>query len=98
MASSPVFVGQRVLIEVIYRLSGVPTDPQIVTCTAQSPTGTKSTLTYPNAAFIRRSAGQFEASFLVDVPGNWAFRAESAGIVDAVNEYILTVQASSLSI
>lgn len=92
-----VYVGQRVLIEVEFRLSGVPTDPTLVTCTARSPLGSTTTLSYPDDDFVRRSAGLFEASILVSDPGTWIFRSEGAGVVDAVNEYSLVVQQSGLS-
>lgn len=97
MATNPVFVGQRVLIEVEFRLKGVPTDPTLIVLTYRSPTGMSSSLTYPHVNFTRRSAGLFEASVLVDEPNTWVFRAEGAGVVDAVNEYTLDVQASGLT-
>jgi hypothetical protein len=92
-----VYVGQRILIETEFRLLGVPEDPTIVLCRAHSPNGSETTLTYPNEAFVRRRQGVFDASFLVDVPGTWIFRAEGAGVIDAVNEYTLDVQASGLN-
>jgi hypothetical protein len=94
MAYFPTFVGQRVLIETIFRLNGVPQDPNIVTLTASSPSGVVSTITYPAATYTRRSTGAYEGSVLVNEPGQWAFRAEGVGIVDAVNEYIVDVQPS----
>jgi hypothetical protein len=97
MTHFPTYVGQRVLIETIFRLNGVPTDPTIVLITSSSPSGTVSTITYPNANYIRRGVGAFEASILVDEPGQWAFRAEGAGVIDAVNECIVDVQASYVS-
>ena len=95
--ASTVFVGQRILIEIEFRLLGVPTDPSIVLCTSHAPSGTEAVLTYPNEAFIRRSDGLYEASFLVNEPSTWVFRAEGAGVVDAVNEYTVSVQASGLN-
>lgn len=92
-----VYIGQRILIEIEYRLSGVPTDPTLATITARSPAGSVSTLTYPDEDFVRRSAGLFEASILVDEPGTWVFRTEGAGVVDAVNEYTQVVLQSGLS-
>lgn len=97
MATNKVFVGQRILIEIEFRLNGVATDPTIATCSYRSPLGTQAILTYPNEAFIRRSEGLFEASILVDEPGTWVIRGEGAGIVDAVNEYAQEVLASGLS-
>ncbi len=93
----PVFVGQRILIEVEYRLNGVPTDPTIVQYTSRSPLGTVSTVTYPNVAFTRRSEGLYEASVLVNEAGTWVIRAEGAGVVDGVNELAQEVHASGLS-
>ncbi len=94
--ADPVFVGQRVLIEMIFRLDGVETDPTIVTCASRSPNGTQAVITYPYALLIQRSAGVYEASILVDTAGTWVFRASGVGVVDAVNEYTLSVQASGL--
>jgi hypothetical protein len=94
MVYFPTFVGQRVLVETIFRLDGVPTDPTIVTCTSKSPSGVVSTLTYPNASYTRRSVGAFEASILVNEAGRWAFRAVGDGVVDAVNELLIDVQPS----
>lgn len=93
----PTYVGQRVLIETVFRLNGVPTDPTVVLVTAKSPGGGQVTLTYPAAEFIRRDVGIFEASFLVADPGSWTFRVEGAGVVDAVNEMVLPVTASGVN-
>jgi hypothetical protein len=91
-----VFVGQNLLIECEFRLNGVPTDPSIVTVASRSPLGTYVVLTYPNANLIRRSTGLFEASIPASESGTWAFRAVGVGIVDAVNEFTMTVLASGV--
>lgn len=95
--ATPVFVGQRILIEIEYRLSGVPRDPTIVQYTSRSPGGTVSTVTYPNELLTRRSEGLYEASILVDESGTWIVRAEGAGVVDAVNEHVQAVLPSGLT-
>lgn len=92
-----VFEGQRILIEVEFRLNGVPTDPTVVTIASHSPTGVQSTVTYPADSFIKRSTGVYEASILVNEDGTWIFRAEGAGIVDAVNEFPQEVLASGFT-
>lgn len=94
--AAKVYEGQRILIEMEFRLNGVPTDPTIVTCTYRSPGGTQATLTYPNEALTRRTEGFFEASVLVDEAGTWIIRGEGAGIVDTVNEYPQEVLASGI--
>jgi hypothetical protein len=91
-----VFEGQRVQIEMEFRLFGVPTDPTIVQITARSPSGSNSVLTYPNADFVKRDTGLFDAAFVVDVPGTWYFRPSAAGIVDAVDVIALEVLASNV--
>jgi hypothetical protein len=94
MTYYPTYVGQRALIETTFRLNGVPTDPTIVSITSKSPVSSTEVMTaYPDTAgtFVRRSTGVYEASILVFEPGQWWFRVEGAGIVDAVNEYVLDV-------
>lgn len=97
MANNTVYVGQRVLIECIFRLNGVPTDPTIATLTSRSPvSNTQVSVTYPVATFVRRTTGEYEVAVIVDEPGQWVFRAEGAGIVDTVNEYVLDVHPSGI--
>lgn len=91
------FVGQRVLVECIFRLNGVPTDPTIVSVTSRSPiSSTQSSLVYPNENLIRRADGEYEAAVIVDEPGQWVFRAEGAGIVDTVYEIRVDVEESGI--
>lgn len=93
---NPVYVGQRMLVEIEYRLAGNPTDPTIAQYSYRSPSGTMATVTYPAETFVRRSEGLYEASILVDVAGTWVVRGEAAGVVDAVNELNQEVLASGL--
>jgi hypothetical protein len=90
------YVGQKVLIEVEFRLNGVPRDPTIATLTYRSPIGTQATIQYPTLDFTRRSEGLYEASILVEDEGTWVFRAVGTGIVDSVNEYTVDVLPSGL--
>lgn len=92
----PVYEGQRVRVEMRFRLNGVPTDPTIVQLTTKAPDGGTAVLTYPVEELTRRSLGFYEADVLVDSPGNWAFRAQASGVVDAVNELVLNVLASNV--
>jgi hypothetical protein len=93
--TDPYYVGQRVLLEIEFRLLGVPTDPTIVQITAKDPSdGSNITLTYPDVDLIRRDVGLFEAAFVVSSGGQWHFRVDAAGVVDAVTETSLEVLAS----
>lgn len=91
---SLVYTGQRVLVEIKMLLAGVPTDPTVARCLVRDPTGSTTTLTYPNEEFTRRDVGFFEANVTVDKPGVWHFRGEAAGVVDGVSETSITVQDS----
>lgn len=94
---SPFYAGQRILVEVEFRLLGVPTDPLIVQVFASNPRNKSiTTITYPSESLVRVGAGLYEAAILVDTPGQWHFRAEGAGIVDSVTETHLDVLASTI--
>lgn len=91
----PVYVGQRILVEAEFRLLGVPTDPTIVQVSSRNPvTGATVVLTYPATELTRRDIGLYEAAIVVDEAGQWHFRAEGAGVVDAVSECSIDVLAS----
>lgn len=86
------FVGQRIMIDVEFRKLGVPTDPTIVQVKAKNPVnGSQVVLTYPAAELTRTGIGTYEAAIQVNDPGQWFFRCEGAGIVDAVTEINLMV-------
>lgn len=95
-ATNVIYEGQRILVEMRFRLNGVPTDPTIVSLTTRAPDGGSFVLTYPVEDLTRRDLGFYEADVLVDQAGVWAFRAQGAGVVDTVNEYVLFVAASNV--
>lgn len=89
------FVGQRILVDFEFRKLGVPTDPTIVQLKARNPVDQSIVvLTYPIAELTRTGVGTYEAAIQVTAPGQWFFRAEGSGIVDAVNEINLMVMPS----
>lgn len=88
----PFYVGQRVLIDIEFRRLGVPTDPTIIQVTAKNPvTGSNVVLTYPTEGLTKVSTGVYEAAVQMSDPGQWHFRVEGAGVVDAVTETWLDV-------
>jgi hypothetical protein len=96
MSTNNYYPGQRVLIEMTFRLLGIPTDPTIVQMQTRSPSGTLVTLTYPAVELTRRDIGLFEAAVLVDEPGQWNFRGIGVGVIDSVQEASLDVQPSGV--
>jgi hypothetical protein len=93
--ASPVYPGQRILVEVKFFLLGVPTDPTVARCLIKDPTGSTTILTYPDTNFTRRDLGFFEANVTVDRSGTWMFRGEASGVVDAADEAQLMVSSSN---
>lgn len=92
--ATPIYPGQRMLVEVKFRLLGVPTDPTVARCLILDPDNTLTVLTYPAETFIRRDLGFFEANVTVNKAGTWKFRGEAAGVVDAAQETIIQVAES----
>lgn len=92
-----VYVGQRVRVECQFRLRGVPTNPTIVQAFIRTPSGSISSLTYPDPNFVNIDIGKYEIYQVVDEPGTWYFRAEGLGAADAVDETPLIVEPSVFS-
>ena len=94
-AALPIYPGQRILVECRFFLLGVPTDPVVARMLIKDPTGSQTILTYPDVSFTKRDTGWFEANITVDQAGDWLFRGEAAGTVDANNEIIVRVEPSN---
>lgn len=93
----PFYVGQRILLEVEFRRLGVPTDPTIVQVFSKNPvSGSVVVLTYPATELTRTGIGTYEASVQVLSPGQWHFRVEGTGVIDAVTEITQEVLATGV--
>lgn len=90
-----IYQGQRVRVEINYRLKGVPTNPTIAQVFVKSPSGSVSTITYPDPNFVRISLGKYEVYYTLDEGGTWWFRGEGAGVVDGVEEIPVNVEVTS---
>lgn len=88
--------GQRVIIEGVFRLEGVPTDPTLVRCYARAPSGAVEELVYPSTDLVRTDPGTYEATVTATEPGTWGFRMVGAGNVEAVREVTTTVLPSAV--
>jgi hypothetical protein len=95
MSHDVIYRGQRVRVAINYRLKGVPTNPTIAQVFIKKPSGSVSTLTYPDTNFVRTDLGKYEVYYTLDESGTWWFRAEGAGIIDGVDEIPVIVESSS---
>lgn len=89
------YEGQRVLVEIQYRLRGVPTDPIVRQVFIKKPSGSTIDIVYPDPAFTRVGLGEYEVAYTLDEGGTWWFRAEGIGTIDGVNEVPLEVLPTS---
>ncbi len=96
MSHDLIFEGQRVRVLVEYRLSGVPQNPTIAQVFVKAPSGSVSTITYPDVNFVNLSAGVYAVYYVLDEGGTWWFRASGAGIIDGVDEVPVSVIGTSL--
>lgn len=94
MSHETIYKGQRIRVEIQYRLKGVPTNPTIAQAFIKAPDGSVSTLTYPDANFVRVGLGRYEIYHNVDVAGTWWFRGEGLGVIDGVDEIPVIVEES----
>ncbi len=96
MSHETIFQGQRVRVEINYRLKGVPTNPTIAQVFIKQPSGSVSALTYPDVNFVRIGLGKYEVYYTLDQGGTWWFKASGAGVIDGVDEIPVIVEASSV--
>jgi hypothetical protein len=89
-----IYEGQRIAVEMKFRVNGSPEDPTIAQFYTRKPDGTTVVLTYPDANFVRLERGTYEAYVTPDAGGTWNFRVESAGVVDSAQEEQVYVQES----
>jgi hypothetical protein len=94
MSSDIIIEGQRVRVEINYRLKGVPTNPTIAQVFIKNPSGSVAQLTYPDANFVRIALGKYEVYYTLDQGGTWWFKASGAGVIDGVDEVPIIVQES----
>jgi hypothetical protein len=89
-----VYEGSRIVVECEFRLNGVPTDPLVVQVDVRRPSGSQSTINYPDSELVRVSPGLYNAYVTVDDGGTWWFRIGGFGGIDAVTEKSLEVVPS----
>jgi hypothetical protein len=87
-------VGQPLVVDGVFRLEGVPTDPTVVSADVRTPTGRHLVLVYPSVNIARVELGRYEVLLTTDEPGTWSVRLSGAGVVDAVGETFVNVAAS----
>lgn len=86
--------GQRITVDVVFRLHGVAQDPAVVAAVVRSPSGVQTSLAYPSASLVRVEDGTYEASLQADEAGTYSIRLTGAGVVDAVGEAFVNVAPS----
>jgi hypothetical protein len=86
--------GQRVTVDGVFRLLGVPTDPTVVTAEVRTPSGAHLSLVYPSGDLARTDLGAYEVTVTALEAGTYSIRLSGAGVVDAVGEAFVNVEPS----
>lgn len=89
-----IYAGQQLEIDGEFRRNGELLDPTIVKLYSMAPNGSVVILTYPHEDLVRLSVGRYVGNVFADVAGNWSFRLEAAGVIDAVQDTQIEVLPS----
>jgi hypothetical protein len=89
------WVRLAVPIEAPFKLNGSALDPTQVVCITRNPVGLKTTKTYGiDIEVVKDGVGYYHRDILLDVVGEWWYRWEGHGAVEAVIEASLYVEPS----
>jgi len=86
--SGSYFIGQQVVISVVFTVSGVATDPTTVTLLITDPNGTVTSVTP-----VHDSTGNYHYNFLTVTPGQHEYRWVGTGAVQAATDVTFVVNS-----
>ena len=84
----------KVRLTANFTVNGVLTDPTTVTLKVKNLSGTISTYTYALAQVTKSAVGIYFKDISLDKIGEWFYRWEGTGAVEAANETYLDVKDS----
>jgi len=84
----------KVRLTARFTVSGVLTDPTTVTLKIRNLLGVTSTYTYALAQITKSAVGVYYKDISLDRSGEWFYRWEGTGTVEAANETYLDVKDS----
>lgn len=88
-------VGDTARVDTTIKVDGVATDPSSLSCEVQSPSGTKTTYTYPSANLVKLSTGNYRCLVDCTEAGTWKAIWSSPGPTAKGADYVyfdVTVQ------
>jgi hypothetical protein len=89
-------LGQEVRCSVVFAVSGVSADPSVVFFRVMKPDKTVESYQYPEVGTIiaRDDTGDYHADVSTDQEGDWWYRFEGTGAVEAAGENHFSIKRS----
>lgn len=94
-AAGPFDIGDVVRLSLALTVSGVATDPSVVSLVVLAPTGTSTTYTIP--PIVRDSTGAYHYDLAVSAAGQWFYRWTSTGTAAASEESSFLVRSRAVA-
>ncbi len=77
-------------------ISNSPTDPTTVVLRIKQPDATVSVVNYPGGDIVRDGTGQYHYDLSIAEAGDWYYRFEGSGAVQAASETLFHVHVSNV--
>ena len=79
-------IGDGVRLKATFTLSSVNTDPTAVKLKVKDPSGNIDIYTYALAQITKSAVGKYYKDIFVDESGEWFYRYEGTGTIEAADE------------
>ena len=87
-------VGDGIRLKAWFTVTGILTDPTIVSLDVREPNGTITNYQYTSGTVSKEANGKFFHDIFVDAPGQWWYEFYGSGTVIAADEAYLLVDRS----
>ena len=86
--------GDKVHLTAKFIVGSVLTDPTVIICRVKDPSGNVTVYTYALAQVTKTSTGLYYKDISIDESGDWYYRWEGTGAMEAAEESHLVAEVS----
>lgn len=86
--------GDKVHLTAAFSVGGVDTDPTAVVCKVKDPSGNVDVYTFALGQVTKSSVGHYYKDISIDESGEWFYRWEGTGAMEAAEETHLVAEVS----
>lgn len=87
-------IGDRVHLTAVFTISGVDSDPTAIALMVKDPSGNIATYTFALVQITKSAVGRYYKDISIDESGDWFYRWEGTGAVEAADEASLIGEVS----